>query len=91
MLICPSFFKALRLCVLESIRVGLFVSALLTFIVLIFGNIAQAEVPQQAWNTDTNTPEHLAPVNRGALLFQDDDNYQTAHFCTRMCTSLLPA
>ena len=74
----PSFFKALRQCVLESIRVGLFVSTLLTFLVLIFGNFAQAEVPQQPANSDMQILAHPAEMKSGGLLFKGDDNYQTA-------------
>ncbi len=78
MLTCLPFFNALRQCVLESIRVGLFVSALLTFIILMLGNFAQAEVPQETWNTDTQILAHPAEMKSGGLLFKGDDNYQTA-------------
>ncbi|MFT5133581.1 MAG: Ca-activated chloride channel family protein, partial [Gammaproteobacteria bacterium] len=74
----PSFFNALYQCVCETIRVGLFITALLTCIVLTLVNVAHAEVSHQEEHGDIQTVKHPGEMTSGGLLFKADNEYQRA-------------
>ena len=88
---CSPLFNALYQCIQASIRVGLFVSILLSSIVMILGNFAYANVLAESGNTDTQTVDRPSQLQSGGLLFKSDDKYQSAPSCIRKYISLLRA
>ena len=73
-----SFFTALRLCVQQSMRVGLAVSILLTCIVLTLVNFAHATLPDHSDAGDTQLIEGPDMMKSGGLLFKSESEYQVA-------------
>lgn len=74
----PSFFSAVRQCLLDSVRIGLIVSVLLSCIVMVLGNIAQANDVQEVESNDSQFVMHPDEMHRGSLLFKDEHKYQSA-------------
>ncbi len=73
-----SFFTAVRQCIQESFRIGILVNLLLTCILLIFTELAEAEEDREIHSNDVQYVEHPAVMERGSLLFKSSDKYQAA-------------
>jgi hypothetical protein len=73
-----SFFMALRLCIQQSLRVGLAVSVLLTSLILTLGNFAQAAVSENSESGETRLIEDPGMMKSGGLLFKSESEYQIA-------------